>query len=313
MVGGPVVDAAAGAAVLVAVVAAVRSTWSPCGLSMLATITPLAEQGRGHRYRATAAWFVLGSVLGGASLGGAMALLAAGVRALGLPVLAVGLVAVAATAMVVASDAGLGGRWSLPVHHRQVNERWLDQFRPWVYGAGFGWQVGCGLATYVMTGGVYLTVVLGALTGRPVLALAIGVVFGTVRGLAVLLGRGITTPEGLRAFHRRFFGAGPVVAAAVVVVESVVLLSLGSVAVAGPARAHPWAVGLVVALALGAAGPAMLSTARGAAVTPAGCRTDRGGRATGAEGERTMEQRTEEPAVAGGRPAGRGAGRLAGG
>ena len=30
--------------------AAVRSTWSPCGLSMLSTITPLTERARGHRY-----------------------------------------------------------------------------------------------------------------------------------------------------------------------------------------------------------------------------------------------------------------------
>ena len=54
-----------GAAVTV-VVAAVRSTWSPCGWSMLSTITPLTERGRGHRFGATASWFVGGAVLGGA-------------------------------------------------------------------------------------------------------------------------------------------------------------------------------------------------------------------------------------------------------
>ena len=43
---------------VVAAVAAIRSTWSPCGLSMLATITPVGERGRGNRYRSTAAWFV---------------------------------------------------------------------------------------------------------------------------------------------------------------------------------------------------------------------------------------------------------------
>ena len=32
------------AAAVLAVVAAARSTWSPCGVSMLATVTPLAEQ-----------------------------------------------------------------------------------------------------------------------------------------------------------------------------------------------------------------------------------------------------------------------------
>ncbi len=67
---------------VVATGAASRSTWSPCGLSMLSTITPVSERGRGHRYRATAAWFVLGAALGGATLGSVMALMAATVGAL---------------------------------------------------------------------------------------------------------------------------------------------------------------------------------------------------------------------------------------
>src|SRR5262245_28638289 len=47
--------------VVVAVAAAVRSTWSPCGLSMLSSITPFGERSRGHRYSVTAAWFVVGA------------------------------------------------------------------------------------------------------------------------------------------------------------------------------------------------------------------------------------------------------------
>ena len=35
---------------VVAVAAAIRSTWSPCGQSMLSTITPLGEAGRGNRF-----------------------------------------------------------------------------------------------------------------------------------------------------------------------------------------------------------------------------------------------------------------------
>ncbi len=69
------------AAAVVAVVAAARSTWSPCGVSMLATVTPLAERARGHRYRSTATWFVAGGTVGGATLGLVMAALALGVRA----------------------------------------------------------------------------------------------------------------------------------------------------------------------------------------------------------------------------------------
>jgi hypothetical protein len=190
-------------AALTAVVAAARSTWSPCGLSMLSSITPLSEQGRGHRYRTTACWFVAGSVVGGVSLGFVTALLAIGVGAGGLSSTTVAILGLTACLLVAASDVpGVGFR--LPVHHRQVNERWLDQFRPWVYGAGFGWQIGSGVVTYIKTSTVYLTIALAALTGDPWVALWVGALFGLVRGLAVLLGRRITSPAGLADFHRRF-------------------------------------------------------------------------------------------------------------
>lgn len=210
---------------ILAVVTAVRSTWSPCGLSMLATITPLAERGRGHRYRTTATWFVLGSVLGGASLGVVMAFLASGVGALGASGTELASFAVVAGAITVAADARIGG-FRLPVHHRQVNERWLDQFRPWVYGAGFGWQIGVGLATYIKTCAVYLMIVLAALTGSPELALLVGIVFGLVRGLAVLLGRRITSTKALADFHRRFMAADRYVLAMVIVCEAATTLAL---------------------------------------------------------------------------------------
>src|SRR6188472_3985681 len=172
---------------IVAVAAAIRSTWSPCGLSMLSTITPIGERGRNHRYASTATWFVLGAVLGGATLGLGAAILAAGVGALGLsPEAALGATAVLA-AVTVASDLNLGG-FRLPSHTRQVNESWLDEFRSWVYGGGFGWQIGVGLATYVTTAAVYLMIAMAALTADPLIAFALMTGFGLVRGLAVLLG-----------------------------------------------------------------------------------------------------------------------------
>ena len=64
-------------ALLVAAAAAIRSTWSPCGLSMLSTITPFSERGRGHRYAATCAWFIVGATVGGLALGALSAGLAA--------------------------------------------------------------------------------------------------------------------------------------------------------------------------------------------------------------------------------------------
>jgi MFS family permease len=205
-------------AALVTVASAVRSTWSPCGLSMLASITPLSETGRGNRFGTTATWFVVGSTVGGLTLGLGVAVLAVGVHGLALSSAALGVAALATAVLAAASDIGVKG-FRLPVHHRQVNERWLDQFRPWVYAAGFGGQIGSGLATYITTAAVYLMIVLGALGGSPVWAVALGIAFGFVRGLSVLLGRNITDPDALRRFHRRFVDAGSKVNRITVLIE----------------------------------------------------------------------------------------------
>ncbi len=247
-------------AALIAVVAAARSTWSPCGVSMLATVTPLAERGRGHRYRSTAAWFIAGGTAGGATLGLVMAALALGVRAADPSAVALAAVACAVAVLAAASDTRLAG-FRLPFHSRQVNERWLDQFRPWVYGAGFGWQIGAGLVTYIKTAALYLMIVLAALTASPATALAIGALFGLVRGLAVLLGRGIVSPASLAAFHRRFTRAGPVVLGVVVACELTVALVFAAVL-------SPW-----VALALVLFAAAAAAARRRRRTPPAAART----------------------------------------
>ena len=204
-------------AIAVALVAGVRSTWSPCGISMLSTVTPLAEKGRGHRWSATATLYLTGSIAGGATLGAALALLAAGVHALANTVTTTSAV-VAATITLVAA-ASETGIVALPIHHRQVNERWLDAYRPWVYATGFGWQIGTGVATYIKTSAVYVLIALAALTGNPLLALAVGILFGLVRGLAVYASRGITSASALASFHRRFTELDRPARATVVVVE----------------------------------------------------------------------------------------------
>ena len=220
-------------AAVVAGAAAIRSTWSPCGLSMLSTITPIGERGRQHRYASTAAWFILGATLGGATLGLGAALLAAGVGALDLaPEAALGATALLA-AVTVASDLNLGG-FRLPSHARQVNEAWLDEFRSWVYGGGFGWQIGVGLATFVTTAAVYLMIAMAALTGSPLVAFLLMTGFGLVRGLAVLLGRRLTTPERMFALHRRLEQLLPTAQRAIVAVQAMVL-AIAAGAAWGPA------------------------------------------------------------------------------
>ena len=166
-----------GLGIAVALGAALRSTWSPCGQSMLSQITPFTERARHQRFGVTAGWFVAGSVLGGATLGvvaglGAAATSAAGLSSDGALAILAGLALVAA-----AVDGGVFG-FRPPFFRRQVNEDWLPRYRGWLYGVGFGWQVGVGIATYIMTAAVFLTVAVGVLTADPAAAFAIAVLFG---------------------------------------------------------------------------------------------------------------------------------------
>ncbi len=169
---------------------------------MLSSITPVAERSRGHRYGVTASWFIVGAALGGATLAMAAALLALAVRATGAGATGLLIGCAAVLAVGACTDAGAFGRRP-PFLHRQVDETWLRAFRPWVYGAGFGWQIGVGFTTYIMTAAVIATLVLAALTASPALACATGLLFGTTRGLMVLLSARATTPEKVRDLHRR--------------------------------------------------------------------------------------------------------------
>lgn len=233
---------------VVALAAAMRSTWSPCGLSMLSTITPIGERGRNHRWAGTAAWFIAGALLGGVTLGMGAALLAAGVAALDLSGDALAAAAALLGAITIASDLAVGG-FRLPSHTRQVNETWLDQFRAWVYGGGFGWQIGVGLATYVTTAAVYLMIALAALTTSPLAAFLLMTGFGLVRGLAVLLGRRLTSPERLMALHRRLDELLPAAQRLIVLVQAAVV-AVAAAAAWGPAPAAAAAlVGIGAAIA----------------------------------------------------------------
>jgi len=207
--------------VVVAVAAAVRSTWSPCGQSMLSQLTPVGEASRGYRYRTTATWFVVGAAVGGATLGAVMALLAVMVSASGATSTALLGVAAGLAVLGAAVDGGLFG-FAPPFFKRQVNEYWLARYRAWVYGSGFGWQIGAGVTTYIMTAAVFLTIAMGALTAGPWAAFGIGVFFGTVRGLAVLLTARRRTTAELFALHRRFDELGEPVRRVVIVVQLVV-------------------------------------------------------------------------------------------
>ncbi|MFN8019499.1 MAG: hypothetical protein U0P45_15455 [Acidimicrobiales bacterium] len=151
------------------------------------------------------------------------------------------MVAVATAAI----DLGVTGI-ELPIFKRQVNDAWLRRYRSWVYGAGFGWQIGTGVATYIMTAAVFLTIALAALTASPAQAILVGLVFGAVRGSAVYIGRTGTSPAALGRIHARLEALAPASRAAaawVQVLAAAVLASLAWSPVAG---------GAIVALATAA-------------------------------------------------------------
>jgi hypothetical protein len=175
---------------------------------MLSTLNPVSERGRGHRYPPTAAWFLLGALAGGALLGAGAAV---GAFVLSLahpsPSLLLAAAVVLAAACIAAERGWLGLR--LPVHPRQVDESWAVRYRRFLYAGGYGVQIGTGFATYIMTTAVYLTAALAVLTADPMAALAVGVIFGAIRGLAIIIGAAGTRPDRLRSIHRRLDDLAP--------------------------------------------------------------------------------------------------------
>ncbi len=234
-------------ALAVAVVAAVRGMWSPCGLSMLSSLNPVSEAARGNRFWLTALWYVAGALAGGALLGAGCAVAAAGYGRLGASSTLTWTLVLAAALVAIGSDTALVGR-SLPDHPRQVDERWLTRYRRWIYAGGYGVQIGAGFATYIMTAAVYLVVLLAVFTGSPVQAFAVATVFGAVRGLTILVAAPARTPDRLRAAHRRIAGLAAASMWACVAVSGAVA-TVAAAALAGPVPAAAVAV-VVLAVAL---------------------------------------------------------------
>lgn len=165
---------------------------------MLASITPLGERSRGSHWALTATMYVAAAIAGGAAIGlltGALGSLVLGT----LP--ARSRLALVTVAIIVGLGWEVSGR-ALPGPRRQVDERWLDGYRGWVYGAGFGLQLGAGVATVVVSSAVYAVLVAGFASASIGGGLAIGAAAGALRGMTVLVGAGVRTPQRLLGFHR---------------------------------------------------------------------------------------------------------------
>lgn len=165
---------------------------------MLASITPLGERSRNQRWWVSAVALLVGGATAGALLGAALGTLG-GLLPLDTRerLFALGLVLAAAAG----ADALLA---AVPSHRRQVDDTWLRRYRGWVYGAGFGLQLGSGLATTVTTAAVYATIGALALAPDALAGAAVGLVFGAVRGAGPLFTARVGDPAALARFHRRF-------------------------------------------------------------------------------------------------------------
>jgi hypothetical protein len=157
---------------------------------MLGSITPLGERSRGRTWAITVSWYVAGSTAAGAGAGWLLGWLGWAVSrgiGLGIP----GRSALFALAGVIAAgavlDAKLGGT-RLPTIGRQVNEDWLQRYRGWVYGVGFGFQLGLGMITIVTISAVYAAFAAALLTGSPSGGAAVGGAFGLIRAATVFGG-----------------------------------------------------------------------------------------------------------------------------
>lgn len=169
---------------------------------MLSSIHPLGERARANRWGLTVTAHLIGSVAGGALVGGVLGALGRGLAALGL-----GTAPRAGALVVIALGAALVDARGWPSWlwrpRRQVDENWLVAYRGWVYGVGYGFQLGLGVATIVTAATVYALGVYSVAVASVADGVIVGAAFGAGRGLSLVAGRVITSPDRLVAFHRR--------------------------------------------------------------------------------------------------------------
>ncbi|MFA9445950.1 hypothetical protein [Egicoccus sp. AB-alg6-2] len=174
---------------------------------MLASISPVGEASRGQRWHLTVAAYLLASVLGGGAVfavAGALGwALLGGLGAAGLvpPREAVlGGLALAGL-LAIAVDAGRAPL-RLPSWQRQVDERWLTHYRGWVYGAGFGFQLGAAVLTRIPTAAIHLLLLFAVASASIPAGAALGATFGLVRALPLLTTAPLREPLALQRYHR---------------------------------------------------------------------------------------------------------------
>jgi hypothetical protein len=169
---------------------------------MLASITPLGQRGTRSGWRLTAGSFLIAAAAAGAGLGALLG--SAGGAALPASAGAGARLVVLSVAALLALALDLAAPLlSAPGPRRQVNERWRDEYRGWVYGAGYGAQLGLAVTTVVSSAATYLALAAAFLCGGAVRGAVIMGVFGAARGVQPLVTASIATPRQLLELHTR--------------------------------------------------------------------------------------------------------------
>jgi hypothetical protein len=176
---------------------------------MLSSISPLGERARATRWGTTVTTYLLGSLFGGLALGALAAVLGAlvpaNLRSSLAVTLTVGVVLVLLAVLDLLASPTSARRplVRLPSWQRQVDEQWLGRYRGWVYGVGFGAQLGFGVVTIITSATVYAVVLVVVWSGALGVGLVVGGVFGLVRALPVLAARGVHEPVSARRLLAR--------------------------------------------------------------------------------------------------------------
>jgi cytochrome c biogenesis protein CcdA len=171
---------AAGALAVAGLLAGLTGTWSPCGFSMVDTLSAGGRPFRRRTARACAA-FALGAPLGGAITFGGLAalgsLLQGGRAALGLA---------AAIALGAAALDAFGVRIA-PQLRRQVPESWRRRLPLPLAGFLYGILLGLGFTTYVLSFALPALAAISVAVADVPLGLVLGVAFGVGRALPIVV------------------------------------------------------------------------------------------------------------------------------
>lgn len=170
---------------------------------MLSSINPLGERARGQSFWVTVSWYVSGSAFGGLALGWVGGTLGSWLPAGDWRLAGVILACLVGAALDISGERP-------PSIHRQVDENWLVRYRGWVYGLGFGFQLGLGVVTIVTTASVYAVVAISVLIGSSTFGALIGGIFGLARSLVIIRVARVRDPGSLRHVMRHLQTGLPV-------------------------------------------------------------------------------------------------------